>query len=106
DLVGVLGVQADGPGVDAGELLEQQGLALHHRQGGGRADFAGGEDGPAGGAAAGPMLPRQSTAEPSVTTATVLRLMVSRRASVGLAAIAWQTLATPGGQAMERAPRG
>src|SRR5918994_2118845 len=32
DLVGVLGGQADRPGVDPGELLEQQGLALHHRQ--------------------------------------------------------------------------
>ena len=49
-----------------------------------------------GRAASGPMLPRPSTAEPSVTTATVLRLMVSLRASAGLAAIARQTLATPG----------
>ena len=40
DLLGVLGVQADRPGVDAGELLEQRGLALHHRQGRGRADVA------------------------------------------------------------------
>ena len=40
DLVGVLGVQADRPGVDPGELLEQRGLALHHRQRGGRADVA------------------------------------------------------------------
>ena len=47
-------------------------------------------------AASGPMLPRPSTAEPSVTTATVLRLMVSLRASAGLAAIARHTLATPG----------
>ena len=47
-------------------------------------------------AAAGPRLPSPSTAEPSVTTATVLRLIVSRRASSGLAAIAWQTRATPG----------
>ena len=36
-----------------------------------------------GSAAAGPMLPRPSTAEPSVTTATELRLTVSRRASSG-----------------------
>ena len=42
------------------------------------------------------MLPSPSTAEPSVTTATVLRLIVSRRASAGFAAIAWQTRATPG----------
>ncbi|MCP2259196.1 hypothetical protein LX15_002897 [Streptoalloteichus tenebrarius] len=49
-----------------------------------------------GRAAAGPMLPRPRTAEPSVTTATVSRLMVRRRASSGLAAMAWQTRATPG----------
>ncbi len=49
-----------------------------------------------GRAAAGPMLPRPSTAEPSVTTATELRLTVSRRASSGLAAIASHTRATPG----------
>ena len=47
-------------------------------------------------AAAAPRLPRPSTAEPSVTTATVLRLIVRRRASAGLAAMAWQTRATPG----------
>ena len=40
DLVGVLGVQADRPGVDAGEPLEQRGLALHHRQRGLRPDVA------------------------------------------------------------------
>ena len=40
DQVDVLGVQAHRPGVDPGELLEQRGLALHHRQGGGRADVA------------------------------------------------------------------
>ena len=49
-----------------------------------------------GSAAAGPRLPSPSTAEPSVTTATVLRLMVSRRASAGLSASARQTRATPG----------
>ena len=49
-----------------------------------------------GSAADGPRLPRPSTAEPSVTTATVLRLMVSRRASYGFSAIAWQIRATPG----------
>ena len=49
-----------------------------------------------GRAAAGPMSPRPRTAVPSVTTATVLRLMVSRRASSGLAAMARQTRATPG----------
>ena len=40
DLVGVLGGQADRPGVDPGELLEQQGLALHHRHGRLGADVA------------------------------------------------------------------
>ena len=49
-----------------------------------------------GSAAAGPMLPRPSTAEPSVTTATALRLMVSRRASSGRSAIALHTRGTPG----------
>ena len=36
------------------------------------------------------------TAEPSVTTATVLRLIVNRRASDGFSAIAIETRATPG----------
>jgi hypothetical protein len=45
DLVGVLGGQADRPGVDPGELLEQQGLALHHREGGLGADVAQAEHG-------------------------------------------------------------
>ncbi|CAM5601192.1 hypothetical protein SCALM49S_08737 [Streptomyces californicus] len=50
-----------------------------------------------GSAAFGPMLPRPSTAEPSVTTAEMeLRLMVRRRASSGFSAIAMQTRATPG----------
>jgi len=49
-----------------------------------------------GSAAAGPMLPSPSTADPSVTTATVFRLMVSRRASSGFSAMARQTRATPG----------
>ena len=56
-------------------------------------------------AAAGPMLPRPSTAEPSVTTATVLRLMVSRRASAGFSAIAMQTRATPGVYARDSSSR-
>ena len=46
--------------------------------------------------ASGPMLPRPSTAVPSVTTAIVLRLMVRRRASSGWAAMASHTRATPG----------
>ena len=44
DLVGVLGGQADRPGVDVGEPLEQRGLALHHRQRGAGADVAQPED--------------------------------------------------------------
>lgn len=47
-------------------------------------------------ATAGPTLPRPNTADPSMTTATVLRLIVSRRASAGLFAIATHTRATPG----------
>ncbi len=49
-----------------------------------------------GRAAMGPMLPRPRTAEPSVTTATELRLMVRRRASSGFSAMAMHTRATPG----------
>ena len=49
-----------------------------------------------GSAAYGPMLPRPSTAEPSVTTATVFRLMVRRRASSRFPAIASATRPTPG----------
>ncbi|GAA2780562.1 hypothetical protein GCM10020219_060120 [Nonomuraea dietziae] len=45
DLVDVLGVEADGPRVDAGEALEQRRLALHDRQRGGGADVAEAEDG-------------------------------------------------------------
>ena len=47
-------------------------------------------------AASGPMFPKPSTAEPSVTTATVLRLIVRFLASAGLLAIAVHTRATPG----------
>ncbi|CPU67172.1 Uncharacterised protein [Mycobacteroides abscessus] len=49
-----------------------------------------------GRAAAGPMSPRPRTAVPSVTTATVLRLTVRRRASSGRSAMARHTRATPG----------
>ena len=49
-----------------------------------------------GSAAPGPMLPRPSTAEPSVTTATVLPLMVSRETSSGFSASAMLTRPTPG----------
>ena len=47
-------------------------------------------------AASGPMSPRPSTAVPSLTIATVLRLMVSSCARAGVSWIAMQTLATPG----------
>jgi hypothetical protein len=47
-------------------------------------------------AAAGPMSPRPRTALPSLTTATVLRLMVYWNALSGSCAIAEQTRATPG----------
>ncbi len=45
DLLGVLGVQDDGPRVDAAELLEQDGLALHDGQGGLGTDVAQAQDG-------------------------------------------------------------
>ena len=47
-------------------------------------------------AASGPMSPRPSTALPSQTTATVLRLIVYWKALSRSAAIAEQTRATPG----------
>jgi len=47
DLVDVLGVDAQREGVDAGELLEQHRLALHHWHGRGRADVAEPEHGAA-----------------------------------------------------------
>ena len=49
-----------------------------------------------GSAAPGPMLPRPSTAEPSVTTATLLPLMVSRETSSGWLYSAMLTRPTPG----------
>lgn len=49
----------------------------------------------AGRAAAGPMSPRPSTGVSSVTTATVLRLRVSRRTSLGLSRTGMHTRATP-----------
>ena len=45
DLVRVLRVEAERPGVDAAELLEQERLALHHRHRGLRADVAEAEHG-------------------------------------------------------------
>ena len=49
-----------------------------------------------GRAASGPMSPRPSTAVPSVTTATVLRLIVYCRAKERSRAIFLHTRATPG----------
>ena len=49
-----------------------------------------------GSAAPGPMLPRPSTADPSVTTATELPLIVSRETSSGFLARAMLTRPTPG----------
>ena len=56
-------------------------------------------------AAPGPMLPSPSTAEPSVTTATVLPLVVSRHTSSGCSAIAMLTRPTPGVYAIDRSSR-
>ncbi len=41
----VLRTEADGKGIDARELLEEHGFALHHRQGGLRSDVAQAQDG-------------------------------------------------------------
>ncbi len=49
-----------------------------------------------GSAASGPMSPRPSTAVPSLTTATVFRLMVRFQTESRSSAIAWQMRATPG----------
>ena len=56
-------------------------------------------------AARGPMLPRPSTADPSVTTATVCDVQVYSSTRPGSAAIASQTRATPGVYASERSSR-
>ena len=47
-------------------------------------------------AASGPMSPSPSTALPSETTATVLRLIVYSNANWRSAKISWHTRATPG----------
>jgi hypothetical protein len=47
-------------------------------------------------AASGPMSPRPSTAVPSETTATVLRLIVRAQAFAGSSWMAVQMRATPG----------
>ena len=79
DLVHVFGIEADRKRVDVGELLKS--IALPSIT---------------GSAASGPMSPKPKTAVPSVTTATVLRLIVSWNALLGSAAIAIETRATPG----------
>ena len=45
ELVDVLGVDLEVDGIDVGEALEEDGLALHHRLGGQRAEIAEAEDG-------------------------------------------------------------
>jgi hypothetical protein len=45
DLVGILGADLDVDAVDVAEALEQDGLALHHRLGGQRAEIAQAENG-------------------------------------------------------------
>ena len=80
DLVGRGDVEADREGVDPGEVLEQQRLALHHRQG----------------RRPGRCRRGPSTAVPSVTMATVFFLIVSSWASAGCCSMAVQTRATPG----------
>ena len=79
DFVDVFRVEADRKGVDIGELLKS--IALPSIT---------------GSAPSGPMSPSPRTAVPSVTTATVLRLIVSWKALLGSAAIAIETRATPG----------
>ena len=44
ELVGILGVELDVDRIDIGEALEEDGLALHHRLGGERAEIAEAED--------------------------------------------------------------
>ena len=68
-----------GHGVDAGEPLEQRGLALHHRQSGARSDVAQTEHGGA-----------------AVTTATLLPFIVNRGTSSGCSASARLSRPTPG----------
>ena len=58
-----------------------------------------------GSEASGPMLPRPSTAVPSVTMATVFFLMVSSWTRSGLISISVQMRATPGVYAIDRSSR-
>ena len=58
-----------------------------------------------GSAPPGPMSPSPSTAVPSVTTATMLRLIVRFQIDSGSRAIAIDTRATPGVYAIERSSR-
>ena len=80
ELVDVLLVDLDVEDVDAGELLEQDRLALHHRLGGERADVAEAEHGGAVGDHGDEILARRCRSA----------------ASAGSAAIASQAAATPG----------
>jgi hypothetical protein len=56
-------------------------------------------------AAAGPMFPRPSTADPSVTIATAFARIVSAQARSGSSAMARQIRATPGVYTSERSSR-
>lgn len=79
DLFGVLGIEADGKGVDAGKLFKEHRLPFHHRHRRVGTDVA------------------QAKHRRSVRDdATVLRLIVSEKALEGSSAMAWQTRATPG----------
>jgi len=82
------GSRAYRPRVDVGEAFEEEGLTLHDRQRRLRADVAESEHGRA-----------------VVTTATVLRLIVSFLAAEGSFAMAIEIRATPGVYAIERSSR-
>ena len=58
-----------------------------------------------GSAASGPMLPSPSTADPSVTTATLFCRIVSRQTLSGSSAIAREMRATPGVYTSDRSSR-
>jgi hypothetical protein len=85
ELVGIPLVYLDIEDIDAGELLEEHGLAFHHRLRRQR-----------------PIGPSPSTAVPLVITATRLPRAVRLRASPGSATIASHAIATPGVYASAR----
>ena len=93
DLVDVLGIQADGPGIDIAEALGIPAIMTVFQP---KRLNSAALPSITGRAASGPRLPSPSTADPSVTTAMLFRLMVSRLASSTFLAIAKHTRATPG----------